>query len=62
MSLNLAAHPRSPNVAVAMRKIQEIHLLDKMQFQYLFPDAQIKIEWLGPFPKSLMAIRTGPAV
>jgi hypothetical protein len=56
MSVNLPAHPRSPDVSVAMWRIERVHLLDKMQFQSLFPDAKIKIEWLGPFPKSLMAI------
>jgi hypothetical protein len=56
MSVNLPAHPRSPDVSVAMWRIERVHLLDKMQFQSLFPDAKIKIEWLGPFPKSLKAI------
>jgi hypothetical protein len=61
MSLNLAAHPRSPDVSVAMWRIERVHLLDKLQFRSLFPDADIKIEWLGPLPKSLMAIREGKA-
>ncbi len=46
----------------AMRFVQySSRLLDRAQMAYLFPDARIRFEWFGPFPKSLLAIRDGTA-
>jgi hypothetical protein len=41
----------------AMRLVRSATLIDRAQLAYLMPDAQIRFEWLGPFPKSLIAIR-----
>ncbi|MEP9403339.1 class I SAM-dependent methyltransferase [Sphingomonas sp. VNH70] len=41
----------------AMREVQDIHLLSARQMAELFPDARIEREKVGPFTKSLIAIR-----
>ena len=53
----LAAYGSSVDMGAAMRRVQASRLLDRAQMAYLFPDAQIRFEWFGPVPKSLIAIR-----
>jgi hypothetical protein len=63
--LHISFVPRglSPNMGAAMRRVESAYLLDRAQMAYLFPDAQIRFEWFGPFAKSLIASRTsGSAV
>ena len=45
------------DMGAAMRSIEGNRLLDRAQMAYLFPDAQRRFEWVGPFAKSLLAIR-----
>jgi len=49
----------NPDMAYAMRTIQDARLLDRAQMRFLYPDSKLKFEWLGPFPKSIIAIRGG---
>jgi hypothetical protein len=53
----LAAYGPCPDTGAAMRRVQFSRLLDRAQMTHLFPDAQIRFEWFGPVPKSLIAIR-----
>ncbi len=55
----LAAYGASVDMGAAMRRVQFYRLLDRAQMTHLFPDAQIRFEWFGPIPKSLIAIREG---
>jgi hypothetical protein len=41
----------------AMRQVESVRLLDRRQLAALFPDATILDERIGPFSKSLMAVR-----
>ena len=43
--------------AEAMTEVQNINLLTKRQMTELFPDAVLRRERIGPFTKSLIAIR-----
>jgi hypothetical protein len=47
----------SPDLGHAMRRVHGARLLDRAQMAHLFPDARIRFEWIGPFPKSIIAIR-----
>jgi SAM-dependent methyltransferase len=49
--------PRQTDLGQAMNTIQDALLLDKRQFRYLFPDAQIVSEKVFGLTKSLIAIR-----
>lgn len=51
-------HQRVSNLPDAIRDIRSIQLLDSAQMRHLFSDAEIKYEWLGPLPKSILAIRS----
>jgi hypothetical protein len=42
---------------LAMRDIQTVNLLTSRQMRALFPDADIRAEWLLGLPKSLIALR-----
>ncbi len=53
----LAAYGSSVDIGAAMRRVQDARLLDREQMAFLFPDAQIRFEWFGPLPKSLIAVR-----
>jgi hypothetical protein len=57
MRAKLGHHGPAANMSEAMREINSAKLLDRAQLRYLLPDATIKFEWLGPLPKSLIAIR-----
>jgi len=48
---------QQPDLGRAVAAIQSANLLDKQQFQYLFPDAKIIVERFIGIPKSLMAVR-----
>ncbi len=48
---------RRETVSDAVMGAQSAHLLDRMQFAALFPDAKIIPERFGPLTKSLMAVR-----
>jgi hypothetical protein len=55
---NMVPHKgKSPDIGDAMLQVQGARLLDRAQMLHLFPDAQLRFEWLGPFPKSLIATR-----
>ena len=57
---NLAPHKgKSPDIGHAMARVQGARLLDWTQMRFLFPDAEVKFEWVGPFAKSVIAVR-GP--
>jgi hypothetical protein len=49
--------PPQPDPALARREVEEIRLLTAGEMQSLFPGASIRREKIGPFTKSLMAIR-----
>jgi hypothetical protein len=61
LRMKLGYGRRAANMGEAMRTIRGAVLLDRAQLAYFMPDARICFEWLGPFPKSLIAIRTPPA-
>jgi ubiquinone/menaquinone biosynthesis C-methylase UbiE len=48
---------RAETLEKAMALVQEIHLLTARHMAHLFPDARIQRERVGPFVKSLIAIR-----
>jgi hypothetical protein len=48
---------RAETLERAMALVQEIHLLTGRHMAHLFPDAKIRRERVGPFVKSLIAIR-----
>ena len=48
---------RAETLERAMARVQEIHLLTGRQMAHLFSDAKIRRERVGPFVKSLIAIR-----
>jgi Methyltransferase domain len=50
------------NIDAAMKKIQSAVLLDKLQLQYLFPDAKIIPERFLGVTKSLIAIRQNECI
>lgn len=47
----------SRDIGQAMLRVQGSRLLDRAQMAHLFRDGRVQFEWLGPFPKSLIAIR-----
>lgn len=57
MRYNLGFGGRRPSVKAAMRGLQSANLLSKMQFQALFPDAEIVSERAYGLTKSFMAVR-----
>jgi Methyltransferase domain len=48
---------RSPDLGRAMQTVHGSRLLDRAQMAHLFPDARIQFEWIGPIPKSVIAVR-----
>jgi SAM-dependent methyltransferase len=50
--------PRARDLGEAVEFVQDSRLLDRKQFAFLFPDADIVPERFLGIPKSLMAIRT----
>ena len=48
--------PKCGDMGQAMREVQEARLLDKAQFQYLFPDARHIDEKVAGLTKSLIAV------
>jgi hypothetical protein len=48
---------QQPNLGRAVTSIQSANLLDKLQMQFLFPDATIRVERYFGLPKSLIAIK-----
>lgn len=57
MKMTLGNYSRAGNMGKAMRNVQDACMLDRAQMRYLFPDSSLQVEWIGCFPKSLMAIR-----
>lgn len=51
---------RAPDLGAAMRDVQHARLLDKRQFEFLFPDARHLDERFAGLTKSLIAIRGCP--
>jgi hypothetical protein len=59
MRKRLGHHQRASNLRHAIIDVRSIQLLDLNQMRYLFSDATtIQFEWLGPLPKSIMAIKS----
>lgn len=55
---NFAPHAaKARDIGMAMRSIHGTRLLDRAQMRFLFPDGDLRMEWFGPLPKSLIAIR-----
>lgn len=50
--------PKSSNVVDAVRWVESARLLDKKEFQALFPDAVLHTERMFGMPKSFIAIQT----
>jgi hypothetical protein len=48
---------KAPDIGSAMRGVHGVRLLDRAQMRFLFSDGDLRMEWLGPLPKSLIAIR-----
>jgi hypothetical protein len=57
--VGLGRFSRAPDIDLAMEIVQDQELLTRRQFQLLFPEAELKIERLAGFPKSLIAVRSG---
>ncbi len=55
---NLGWIDREPDLQKAREEVASIKLLTAMEFQRLFPDAQIHRERFGPLTKALIAYRT----
>jgi len=55
------AEDKQRDMDAAMRRVHGITLLDGAQMGALFPDARIERERLGPFAKSLIAVREADA-
>lgn len=49
--------PAQPNYQIARRDVEQIRLLNFAEMHALFPDAGIQKEKIGPFVKSLIAVR-----
>lgn len=56
MHLGHSRH-RCSSVGEAVKFCRLAQLLDLAQMRHLFPDARMSFEWLGPLPKSIIAIR-----
>lgn len=59
MRMSLGFGGRRQNLSDAVEAVQSAALLDISQMRELFPDGEIRRERLGPFTKSIMAVRTG---
>jgi hypothetical protein len=57
MTFNLGYIGRAATLDQAMADVQSINLLDRAQFQALFPDARISFERVVGLPKSMIACR-----
>ncbi|HEX3666258.1 MAG TPA: methyltransferase domain-containing protein [Rhizomicrobium sp.] len=57
LRMGLGHYRRAANMGEAMRTIRSAILIDRAQLASFMPETQISFEWLGPFPKSLIAIR-----
>jgi hypothetical protein len=42
------------NLSSANLEDERVRLLTKQEIQYIFPNGEIKIEWFGLFPKSII--------
>jgi hypothetical protein len=60
LRMRLGHYGPAADMGEAMRTIRQAILLDRAQLASLMPGARIEFEWLGPFPKSLIAIRMAP--
>jgi hypothetical protein len=60
LQMRLGHHGPAVDMGDAMRQVRSARLLDKAQLTFLLPDASIRFEWLGPFPKSLIATKKSP--
>jgi Methyltransferase domain len=59
MRFNLGFGGRRPDLDAAMRAVQSSSLLTAGQMQFLFPDATLMRERIGPLTKSLIMVRDG---
>jgi hypothetical protein len=50
-------YPKAATVDQAQRILDDARLLDARTMAALFPDAEIRRERIGPFTKSLIAVR-----
>jgi hypothetical protein len=65
VGLRIALHRRfdlgwmqaQPDYEIARREVEQIRLLNTHEMQLLFPDAEVRKEKIGPFIKSLLAVR-----
>jgi hypothetical protein len=48
---------RQPDPLLALAEIEQVRLLNLYEVRRLFPDAEIRREKIGPFTKSLIAVR-----
>jgi hypothetical protein len=51
---------RQPDRCLATIEVEQVRLLNRRELQWLFPDAEILPEKIGPLTKSLVAIRSRP--
>jgi hypothetical protein len=51
--------PRAASVSEAIEIVRSARLLDRTQFEFLFPDAEHGVERFGGLVKSLIAVRRG---
>lgn len=47
---------KQPEASLARAEVEQIRLLDLVEMRFLFPDAVIRKEKVGPFTKSLVAL------
>ena len=57
MAVNLGFREKAKDFQSALREVESVRLINQRQLRTLFPDAEIKREWLPPFVKSIMAVR-----
>lgn len=55
--LNLGWLPAEPSYLKARIDVEQIRLLSLREFRLLFPDAEVRMEKIGPLIKSMMAVR-----
>lgn len=56
--VKLGKYPKAMDIGHATAISHSTIMLDRAQMKHLFHDADVRFEWFGPMPKSLLAIRT----